>query len=216
MLSTRICRQTIFFLALLIISIFSGQRLSAQEEPVETQEPDMLFFQAGYQLRSMPGAWHVNYFGLLGEVPITKKFGLSGSLLYGRGSNNTGYLHLPVPGVLLFIGLSTIFGPEAGFLQTLVVEDVHYYHWINEKLVVSPYLNILGADLAESTGGEYDDKSHTILSWGPGVSVRIIPAKHFTVAADFGIKHYIVKGKDDFGYGNRLGFTMGVNIGIVF
>ena len=173
-----------------------------------------MFLQAGFQYRSMPNTWEVPYYGITLEVPITEQFGLSGSVFFGEGSNGTDYLHLPVPGFFLFLIINTVFGFEPSTFQFLMVEDFHYYHRINDNLWLSPYLNVLGADLGDIKGGKYEDKGHILLTWGPGISLRTI-YKRFTLAADVGVKHFIIDGKDDFGHHNQLGVNIGINLGVV-
>lgn len=160
----------------------------------------------------LPDHWHINYYGMSAEVKSSEMTGLSGSILYGKGSNNTSFLHIPVTGVAACL-IVTAFDPDVENLLLLFLEKIQYNHSIKENVFISPYWSILSADLAAGKNGK---EGYSLLSSGIGINAKIILTKRFILSSDLGLKYFFVTDKEKFGSGNQFGFTAGISLGYVF
>jgi len=168
---------------------------------------------ASVQYREIPDQWHVTYYGITGESYMNTPFGVSGSIFYGRGSNNEGYLHLPPLGVGLFAVFSTIFKPQPEFLIFLMFENLHYNIPYRKNVVLSPYLNLMGMDLSGSSDGE---TGHVLINSGVGMALKFILSRHVILNSDASLKYFWISNKESFGSGNHAGYTFGINLGYQF
>jgi hypothetical protein len=168
---------------------------------------------ASVQYREIPDQWHVTYYGITGESYMNTPLGVSGSIFYGRGSNNQGYLHLPPLGVGLFAVFSTIFKPQPEFLIFLMFENLHYNIPYRKNVVLSPYLNLMGMDLSGSSDGE---SGHVLINSGIGLALKVILSRHVILNSDASLKYFWISNKESFGSGNHAGYTFGINLGYQF
>ena len=203
------------YLGIAIFLLFTFNNLFAQFKK-ESKDPfeEHLILYVSYQYRDLPGSWNINYYGVSGHDYFYNRFGLSGSLLYGRGSNNLGYIHLPPLGLALLLISAITSDHDSHDLILIFFENIHYNFPMKNNITISPYWNVLGADLGEQREGE--EEGHALFSTGIGLNVKVKLAKRLTLCSDFSIKYFIVSGKEKFGSGNQLGLMAGISLGYNF
>lgn len=207
-------RNQILFANIIFLSLLFTEKVSCQTGFPLTG-PYKIYFNlhSSFQYRELPGHWNVSYFGLTGETYMNTPLGISGSIYYGKGSNNINYLHLPPLGVGLFTVSSLILGPEPEYLIFLMFENIHYNIPYKKGVILSPYINILGADFGEA---DEAGEGHVLLSSGTGLFIKTILGRHLILSSDFSVKYFLVSGKSNFGSRNQSGFTAGMNLGYRF
>ncbi|MCH7677431.1 hypothetical protein IH879_21130 [candidate division KSB1 bacterium] len=141
-----------FLIATLII--FSSKKSTAQGEPDSTVTlAKKAIVSASFQHRSLPDIWDINYFGLTGEIYLDDYFSYSGSIYFGKGSDNLYYGHFPAAGGVLLLpfvilyystGIATEIHPLT-WLKLLMLENIYYNIDASNKVMISPYLTLLGA-----------------------------------------------------------------------
>jgi hypothetical protein len=195
--------RTIGLLALTIL---------ARAGPLRAQDDKYLFrpdigpvgLSVSYQYVDLPSLWSINYFGVSAEINSSKPIGLSGSIMVGRASNGTGYVHFPAIGLIVFPIVVALQHWEVKDLLVIFLENVHYNARVNERFVISPYLNLLGLDL--TTSGSTDN---SLMSLGPGLSLKYTFSGGVVVRPDVCLKYY-------FEPQNQFGFCSGISIGYIF
>lgn len=113
-------KKSIILIAVLIL--FSGERAVAQDVPGFTLAKKSIL-SASFQYQNLPDLWDINYYGLNMEIYLNKHLSYSGSLYFGKGSDNLYYAHFPLAGVVLMLpaflamaGIETIF---RGFFENV-------------------------------------------------------------------------------------------------
>jgi hypothetical protein len=207
-------KKSCFILVASLICFFPPGKILGQTGYPLIEDYKIYFnLYASVQYREIPDQWHVTYYGLTGESYMNTPLGVSGSIFYGRGSNNQDYLHLPPLGVGLFAVFSTIFKPQPEFLIFLMFENLHYNIPYRKNVVLSPYLNLLGMDLSGSSDGE---TGHVLINSGIGVTFKFILSRHVILNSDTSIKYFWISNKESFGSGNQAGYSLGINLGYQF
>ena len=223
-------KKLIFLIATLII--FSSKKSTAQGEPDSTVTlARKAIVSASFQHRSLPDIWDINYFGLTGEIYLDDYFSYSGSLYFGKGSDNLSYVHFPLAGGVLLLpfvilyystGIATEIHPLTWF-KLLMLENVYYNIDAGNKVVIAPYLTLLGADGEEHEGdGEGDrfksmaDNVSLILSSGVGINIKVFLTERFAIASNLSVKRFFAVGETTFVKGNHNGYTFGIKLGYVF
>ena len=205
--------EEIKFIEIIILCIILCCCTFAQNNQQSAEhDDDPVFLYGSYQYLTLPDHWNINYYGLSAEVKASEIIGLSGSILYGKGSNNTSFLHVPVTGALACLVVS-VFDPNIENLLLLFLEKVQYNHSIKEVIFLSPYWSIVGADLAAGRDGK---EGYTLFSSGVGINAKVISSKRIVLSSDFSLKYFIVGDKIQFGSGNQFGFSAGINLGYMF
>jgi hypothetical protein len=172
-----------------------------------------------FQYRNLPDVWDIAYFGAAGEIYFDEHWSYSGSLLFGKDSDDRIWAHLPAAG---FVLLFPIIGYQAAeedispsVLWLLLLENIHYNIRTSEKVTLSPYITLLGFDGVGRTETEPDGG---MLSSGVGFTVRVFPVRHLTIAASQSVKRFFIFGENIFATGSqdRFGYTLGIDVGYVF
>jgi hypothetical protein len=214
------------FITLLIISIvlFWSQPCFLQEEPRESKENEEFdaSFNASFEYQELGSNWHWRYYGLFLEAYVNNTFSLSGQVYAGNGSDGKTYVHIPAGGLLLLLTTKTVldvlFEDEPlTTMETIILiltENINYnMYYANNKISVSPYLNIFALDASEAYGP--DRTQNAMLSNGLGVNVKFMHAKPLIVSTFFNLKYYHVVG-GNFSFNNHFGYAVGINAGIIY
>ncbi len=222
-------KKLIFLIATLII--FSSKKSTAQGEPDSTFIlAKKAIVSASFQHRSLPDIWDINYFGLTGEIYLDDHFSYSGSLYFGKGSDNLYYGHFPLAGGVLLLpfvvlyystGIATEIHPLT-WLKLLMLENIYYNIDASKKVMISPYLTLLGADGEVHEGdGEPNqfesmaDSVGVILSSGVGINIKVFLTERFVIASNLSLKRFFLF-DTAFGKGSHNGYTFGIKLGYVF
>jgi hypothetical protein len=206
---TRVC----FGISILILITSSNLFAQFKKESPDSLEDHVVLYGA-YEYRDLFGDWNINYFGVTIEDYLSNGIGMSGSIYYGKASDNRSYIHVPPLGLGLVILLSILDGVDSQNFILIFFENLHYNFLDNKNLVLSPYINILGADLGEVKDG--DNEGPALLSTGIGCYAKLNFAKRWTIAPDLSLKYFFVGGKDVFGQGNQFGYAAGIRLGYNF
>jgi hypothetical protein len=190
---------------------------------------------ASFQYQNLPDRWDINYYGLNLEIFLNEHVSFSGSLYFGKGSDNLYYGHFPVAGaVLLFPVVLAKAGIEAMFpgffenvetsgdwakawLKILLLENLNYNVRIGNKIIIAPYWHLLGAEGEAREAGKGSETSDVvILTTGAGINLRFFLTERFTLNPNLNIKRFFTWGRASFGDGNYTGYAFGINLGYVF
>jgi hypothetical protein len=227
-------KKSITLIAVLIL--LSGERAAAQDVP----DPSFTLakksiLSASFQYQNLPNRWDINYYGLNLEIFLNEHVSYSGSLCFGKGSDNLYYGHFPLAGTVLllpvFLAMAGIEGMFPGFfenvdtagdwtkafLKILLLENLNYNLRIGKKFIITPYLNLLGAEGEAHEEGKGSETSDVIiLTTGAGINSKIFLTSRFTLSPNLNVKRYFTWGRASFGDGNYNGYAFGINLGYVF
>jgi hypothetical protein len=207
---------------LLLLSVFAANSIFAQDSTeADSVWKNKAVISASIQYQNLPDYWHITYYGGSAEFIFDWKLGLSGSIYYGKGSDNRNYIHLPVGGIMAFLivaGLNQLsesdpvdFWKEFGPL--ILVENIHYNIPVNDKILISPYVSLFGLDAGIETNSQ---PGVGLLSYGVGINVNVLLFKRMMVSSFVSVKYFSVSNSDDFGSGSQFGYTANINLGYVF
>ena len=172
------------------------------------------------QYRNLPDTWDIRYYGLEPEFFLSDKFSVSGIFYAGKGSDDHAYIHVPIFGLLVSLSLGFILNEvfdgefySKHIFRFLIVEKFNYHQRLNKFFIVSPYLSLLGMDVSEVYGPNRHQTA--LLTNGIGLNARLLLGKRVTVGPSFGLKHFIDI-DNSFDSKKHFGYTVGVNLGIIF
>lgn len=211
---------------LLLLSVFATNSIFAQDH-IEANSlwKNKAVVSASIQYQNLPDNWNITYYGGSAEFFIDRRLGLSGSLYYGKGSNNKDYIHFPLGGfIAFFIGffldqlLDIIEKDTDDYLQEygvlLITENIHYNIPVSKKILISPYISLFGADGNIVKSGQEGEGG--LLSYGVGINVKALLFKRMMVSSFFSVKYFNVSDSEAFGSGSQFGYTANINIGYIF
>ncbi len=224
-------------------NILTGVLILLLVENVAAQDvPDPSFtlakksiLSASFQYQNLPDRWDINYYGLNLEIFLNEHISYSGSLVFGKGSDNLYYGHFPLagavlllPAVLAMAGIEMMFPgffenvdtagdwAKAG-LKILLLENLNYNVRIGNKFMIVPYLNLLGAEGEVREAGKGSETSDVvILTTGAGINLRFFLTGRLTLNPNLNFKRFFTWGRASFGDGNYNGYAFGINLGYVF
>lgn len=226
-----------------LASLHPSRGMAQWKEPVaddewvatEAEIPPLRVISFGVSRLDVLGAEDANYLGLSAER-VGDRFGFSGSLLIGGGSDGGTWVHLPIAGPIFglvvavpFALLDDLLGtsdPDDDFdyededdslvpsfvFEALMYENVHRHVWLNDRVLLSPYVAVLGLDGQE---GDAVD-GFMSLSSGIGLGARLFATERIVVAPDFAFRHHWVLRSPTSREPSRWGYTVGLRGGWAF
>ena len=103
-----------------------------------------------------------------------------------------------------------------------MLENIYYNIDASNKVMISPYLTLLGADGEVHEGdGEPNkfesmaDSVGVILSSGVGINIKVFLTERFVIASNLSLKRFFLF-DTAFGKGSHNGYTFGIKLGYVF
>jgi hypothetical protein len=215
-------KQKIFSLILMALFMFigTGKSLSQQESDSSKKETDLEGLTGvSFQFQKIPDHWTIKYYGLAGEIVPKKRFSYSGSLVFGKGSNDKYFLHVPGIGFVIGIGLLSLskwfeieMKPSEFFLFFLL-ENFHYNIRVTENVRISPTLHLLGCDLG---GGEGGKQGSLIITNGIGICIKVFLTESFMIGSGAYYNHFHISGDTNLDKGNHFGYTSMIYLGFIF
>jgi len=220
------------WIACAAFALATGTPALAQEPSIETEEMEELTLPP---LRIVSGSFsHLNVLGTLdatyGGVSVDRigdRYGFSGSLLVGRGSEGGVWVHLPVAGIAVGVAVIVPLALLQRFLdweeaeepwipsfalEALMYENVHRNIWLDDRVLLAPYLGVLGLDGKEGS----DVDGFMSLSSGVGLDVKLFVTDRFVVAPDVAVRHHWVLRDPTSDAGSRGGVTASIRAGFAF
>ncbi|MFQ5639743.1 MAG: hypothetical protein ACE5IR_17295 [bacterium] len=207
----KFCRFALLFILLLFMPL--------NEASAQTGWAGKSVISPAFQYQYLPDNWKINYYGLTTEFYFSERISVSGPVLIGWDRRDNFYLHMPFAGFVV-LGVAAWLNTynedpwlTSDLLKLLIVENIHYNIRTAGKVILSPFLSFLGADL---TGNEEDGDGNGLLSFGGGLQIKALVSEHFMLSSYASLKYYIIGDKTLFGSGNQFGITIGFNLGYVF
>jgi hypothetical protein len=120
---------------------------------------------------------------------------------------------LAVLGVVAWLSRGDDSWIDPSLLKLLMVENIHYNIRKSDKVVLAPFVSLLGIDL---TPNVEEGESHSLLSFGGGLQVKAFLSRHFMLSSHVSLKYFVIANETRFGSGNQFGTTFGLNLGVIF
>lgn len=192
--------------------------LVAQEETGPADLAGKTTLGPAFRYQYLPDNWSIDYFGLSLEYYVSETISASGSVLYGSDRRDDLYVHFPGAGLAVFALFAWLNRGDGSWitsdlLKLLIVENIHYNIRTGGKVVLAPFVSLLGADLRS---GEEGDEGSGLYSFGGGLQIKALLSRHFMLSSHVGLKYFVIGDKIRFGSGNQFGTTIGLNLGVVF
>jgi len=205
----------------------NAKETEASEDSLKQEEADTSEFEIemegltsiAYQFYKIFDEYEINYYGLTGEIIPKNKFSYSASLLLGKGSNDTYFLHIPAIGTVVGFGVLSVaqwfdFNMKASeFFLFFLLENFHYNIPLNKHVMLSPSITICGADIG---AGEGSNQGSIILTNGIGLGMKLFPTESFMINSSIYFKHFYISGNTNLDKGGHFGFTAMINMGFIF
>ncbi len=198
------------YFSLVTLLLLKNEKSFAQEES-DVGKPQIItgIFGGSTQYRKIPGHLDFKYLGLTCEVFFGKHVSYSGSLYYGKGSDNHYYFHIPIAGTLLLVPLLIIdFVPLKEIPYILLFEDLHFNIYANDKVIISPTINVRGGEIGDAASSGW----FAVESSGVGINVKVLLTKNWTLGSNLSYRYFTHLDKDIFGEGSDFGYSFGVNL----
>ncbi|MFQ5627936.1 MAG: hypothetical protein ACE5I1_04180, partial [bacterium] len=155
--------------------------------------------------------------------PMHYSISFSGPIYYGRGSNSTDYIHLPVGGSVLLVYLAYAYlvgqGSESHFtaapnsndnnsvlyglpieraLLFLITENVNFNFAVSDRFMLSPYLSLFAVDIAVNKNESVTTGQKQIgnlWSVGAGLNIKTFLAERLAVVPYISYKYFFLSGE---------------------
>ena len=191
--------------------------------------------KASFQYIKIPGKLTIRYYGPIIDYYVTNNLNIS-CLFY---LSDTSYIHLPLTGIIawFYIALAYV-ASEGGFsnyvgfsggmeadarerveseeyisalFYSLFFENINYDIHVNNKIMVSPYVSILGAEI--DTDKEFSLKDNSIITSGAGIKAEIFLKEGLTISPCLGLNRIQWPSNIDH---SKYRYSAGISLGYFF
>lgn len=137
-------------------------------------------------------------FGLDGEYFLSENFALNYRFGMGRSPDGSMAFHFPIS----WLGIAFAADAEALVLLSMIPEGVSVHLYPNEKLEISPFVNLLGSELLMG-----DEQNEFNILAGTGVKAYFKPNDVISLSGSYGIST---------NYRKTIFFNAGFSVGFIF